>query len=142
MANDIHWSTLPRAAKSLIAISIVGGIVAMVECAFGIVTLLSDPNPSYAAAGLDPMASRAMEAALFFVVAVIQLWLAWMGWGAVREPKRLKPLTVTGGIVTVFCVLALLGELTQGGLGIEDAALIVPIFCFACALEAKRHLSA
>lgn len=142
MANDFHWSTLPRAGKALIGISIVGGIAAMVECAFGIVTLLQDPNPAYAAAGMDPAMGRGMEAAMFFAVAAVQLWLAWMGWGAVREPKRLKPLTVTGGIITVFCVLALLGEFAQGGLGIEDAAFIVPIFSFACALDAKRHLSA
>lgn len=140
MAHDIHWSTLPRAGKTLVGISIVGGIAAMVECAFGIVTLLSAPNPSYAASGMDPTAGRAMEATMFFVVAAVQLWLAWMGWRAVGEPKRFKPLVVTGGIVTVFCVIALMGELAQGGLGLEDAAFIVPTFCFASALDAKRHL--
>ena len=142
MANDIHWNTLPRAGKALVGISIIGGIVAMVECAFGIVALLSDPNPAYAAAGMDPAAGRAMEAVMFFVVAAVQLWLAWMGWGAVREPKRLKLLIVTGGIVTAFCVVALMGELAQGGLGLEDAAFIVPIFTLASAIDAKRHLEA
>lgn len=142
MANDIHWNTLPRAGKALVAISIIGGIVAMVECAFGIVTLLQSPNPAYAAAGLDPAMGRTMEAGMFFVVAAVQLLLAWLGWKSVREHRLFKPLTVTGGIVSAFCVLALLGEFAQGGVGIEDAAFIVPIFAFASALDAKRHLEA
>ena len=142
MADNFHWSTLPRSGKALVGLSAVGVLTGMVECAFGIVTLLHDPNPSYAAAGLDPATGRAMEASMFFVVAAVQLVLAWLGWRSLHEHRLFKPLVITGGIIGAFCVLALLGELSQGGMGLEDAAFIVPIFTFACALDAKRHLQA
>ncbi len=142
MANDFHWSTLPRSGKALAAISAIGALTGMVECALGIVTLLHAPNPSYAAAGIDPATGRAMEAGIFFVAAAVQLVLAWLGWRALHEHRLFKPLAISSGIIAVFCVLALLGEFSQGGLGIEDAAFIVPIFTLACTVDAKRHLEA
>ena len=135
----LHFSTLNRSQKALLTIAGIGAVTAMVECAFGIVTLLHAPNPVYAAAGMDPVWGRGVEAGMMFVVAAIQCWLAWMSWGAVCDPKRLKLLSTTSAIIAALCVLALLGELTQGAVGLEDIAFIVPIFTCAAAFEAKRH---
>ena len=136
--TPIHFSTLTSAQKSLLLISAIGAIAGMVECAFGIVTFLSDPNPAYAASGMDPAFGRALEGGMYLAVAVVQWWLAWMGWTALSDSKRLTPLVITGGIVSAFCVLALLGELGQGGISLEDLAFIVPIFTWASALTVKR----
>ena len=137
--SPIHFSTLTRAERSLLIISVVGAIVGMVECALGIVALLQDPDPVYAASGMDPALGRAMEGGMYLAIAIVQWWLAWMGWGALKNSARLKPLVITNGIVAAFCILALLGELSQTGLSLEDLAFIVPIFSFASALAVKRQ---
>lgn len=137
--SPVHFSTLTRAERSLLIISAAGAVLGMVECALGIVALLQDPNPTYAASGMNPTLGRAMEAGMYLAVAIVQWWLAWMGWGALKNNARLKPLVITNGIIAAFCVLALLGELAQTGLSLEDLAFIVPIFSFASAWAVKRQ---